>query len=211
MLATHRRTARIVSSLLLRGTKPSRRQKSDSKLQNTFRDLPAVFQKMTAQEARKKTALIALTEQERYQLEIWARSRTSSHRLVVRSRILLLASSQLSAVEIAARLHVARGTVQLWMKRFNSGGVAAILRDAPGRGRRKGTSGRCDLAVLRATHDALGVGERPTVRRIAKRVGVSAATVWRVWGRCAIDTRGDVRTMLGRVRQLISETHGGSE
>lgn len=38
--------------------------------------------------------------------------------------------------EIARALGVSRPTVRLWCRRFEGGGVAALLRDKPGRGRK---------------------------------------------------------------------------
>ena len=129
-----------------------------------------------------------LTDAERSQLRLWARQRASPHRLVVRSRILLLVSQGLSVREIAQSLRVAQGTVRLWAGRFTDGGLAAIASEAPGRGRPAGIPRSVRLAVLEATRDL--VDEGLTVRAVAKShresdVGVASLAAIRV----ALDVR----------------------
>ena len=72
-------------------------------------------------------------------LERWVRARTTSQRLALRSRILLLVADGFSAREVARRLQVSRHTVDLWRSRFADGGCDALVRDKPGRGRKKAT------------------------------------------------------------------------
>ena len=70
-------------------------------------------------------------------LERWVRARTTSQRLALRSRIVLLLADGLSAREVARRLEVSRHTVDLWRARFCSGGCGALAQDKAGRGRKK--------------------------------------------------------------------------
>jgi transposase len=67
----------------------------------------------------------------------WVREHTTPQRVVLRSRILLLLGDGLSGREVARRMNVARHTVDLWRLRFREGGCVALLRDKPGRGRRR--------------------------------------------------------------------------
>jgi hypothetical protein len=112
------------------------------------------------------------------QLEHWARSRTQHHRTVVRSWIVLLASRGLPVAEIASQVQVAAGSVRLWCRRFQEGGVAALTRDARGRGRPAGMSRELTLSVLHAMHRVPAAERR--VRQVAA-CGRCAPTVWRVW------------------------------
>ena len=59
---------------------------------------------------------IELSDEERAQLESWARRRTSAQALALRSRIVLLAAEGLNNTEIAARLGVHRTMVRKWRR-----------------------------------------------------------------------------------------------
>src|SRR4051812_49950179 len=60
---------------------------------------------------------IALSEDEREQLEAWSRRRKSAQALAQRSRIVLLAAEGLKNTEIAQRLGVTRPMVTKWRSR----------------------------------------------------------------------------------------------
>jgi winged helix-turn helix protein len=116
---------------------------------------------------------VTITPEQRAVLESWMRRRTSPYRLVIRSRIVLLASQGMSDRTIAHRLEIARQTVRLWRRRFLVGGTDALISDAPGRGRK---------AAISATqiHAALAAGERaPSIRELARRLGTSASSTHR--------------------------------
>lgn len=61
---------------------------------------------------------IELSEDERVQLEAWARRPSSAQALALRSRVVLLASEALNNSEIAERLGVERKMVRRWRGRF---------------------------------------------------------------------------------------------
>ena len=67
---------------------------------------------------RSSPHVIRLSAGERAELESLAKSYTSSYRDVVRARIILYASQDLSNEEIAARLDTPRQIVSKWRKRF---------------------------------------------------------------------------------------------
>ncbi len=72
---------------------------------------------------------------DRARLEKWARSHTTEHRVVRRSRILLLLDEGLSARAVARLLATSRHTVDLWRRRAEEEGIGSITKDRPGRGR----------------------------------------------------------------------------
>jgi transposase-like protein len=109
-------------------------------------------------------------------LETWIRARTAPQRLVLRSRIVLLAAEGVSDLAIADRLRVTRQTVRLWRRRFEAGGAAALVRDAPGRGRRRRVSVESVTALLKGK----GGTKRPTIRELAQQLGVSPSSVHRL-------------------------------
>jgi transposase len=112
-------------------------------------------------------------------LEHWVRSPTTPQRVALRSRIVLFALDGQSADEIARHLGVSARSAKLWVSRFQRQGVAALLHDAPGRGRRSSV----DLATFRdrlREANLLDVdGEPVSLRRAASLLGVSASSVWR--------------------------------
>lgn len=75
-----------------------------------------------------------LTGEERAEVEQLARSRTAPVRLVERARIVLAAIDGEQTHMIAARFHISKNTVYLWVRRFNAMGVAG-LEDRPRAGR----------------------------------------------------------------------------
>ena len=79
--------------------------------------------------------LIELSEDERGQLEAWARRHTSAQALALRSRVVLLAAEGLNNTEIAERLGVHRPMVRDWRGRFAEHRLDG-LTDEPGRGSR---------------------------------------------------------------------------
>jgi transposase len=145
-----------------------------------------------------------LTAAERLALERWSRQRSSPHRLVMRSRIVLLVAEGLSPGAVAAKLHVAPATVRLWAKRFANGRVQALLQEAHGRGRRVGSSAPTIAMVLEATRQ---LADRPrTVRQVASRAGTSPSTVWRIWRRGGLTSRSSTADVETAIAKVIAET-----
>ena len=84
----------------------------------------------------KPADAIMLTPLDRQTLGAWSRARTTPHRLSLRARIVLGAAEGQANSQIARALHTSRPTVLLWRQRFATGGVSALQKDTPGRGRR---------------------------------------------------------------------------
>jgi hypothetical protein len=61
---------------------------------------------------------IALTDEERETLIAWSRSTAGEHRMVERSRVILLAAEGLPAREIARQLKTRLARVSKWRQRF---------------------------------------------------------------------------------------------
>src|SRR3989304_4082300 len=122
------------------------------------------------------------SDEARRTLERWVSAGTSPQRIVLRARIVLLAAQGMATRRIAQAVHTSRPTVLLWRNRFTVGGVAALLEDAPGRGR--------PASISRAKVNRVGVATTQTLprgatqwstRTMAKAQGVSHATVQRIW------------------------------
>jgi transposase len=122
---------------------------------------------------------LRITDGDRRILSSWIRAGTTPQRVARRARIVLLAADGCSGREIARQLGVSTHTVSLWRRRYLSGGPPALLRDAPGRGR-KGTVIDAAAARVRALLASPPPANRWTVRALAAAAGVSRASVHRV-------------------------------
>ena len=79
---------------------------------------------------------LALADEARAALGKWVRGRTTPQRVVFRARVILLLADGLTERATARQLNTSRQTVSLWRLRVEQEGIATILRDRPGRGRK---------------------------------------------------------------------------
>lgn len=90
--------------------------------------------------SRQSPFMVRLTREDRVVLEERAGSRSMSHALVVRARIVLLAADGLQNVDIAARVGMCVDVVSRWRKRFCQEGLDGLVdRSRSGRPRRFGS------------------------------------------------------------------------
>ena len=124
---------------------------------------------------------IVLTDQERETLNAWSRSSAGEHRMVERSRVILLAAEGLSAREIARRLKTRLARVSKWRQRFCQHRLAG-LEDAARPGKPKTYAEKTEkriLAILDANPPA-GYSQW-NGHLVAEKLGdVSDDQVWRV-------------------------------
>jgi transposase len=120
-----------------------------------------------------------LTDADRRILTAWIRAGKTPQRLVRRTRIVLLVAEGRSMRDVAAQVGTSTRTVALWRRRFEGGGPAALLADAPGRGRKAivTDSARQRLGALLAMPPP---ASRWTIRALAAAGGISAASVHRI-------------------------------
>lgn len=115
-------------------------------------------------------------------LESLVRSRTSEHRLVQRARVLLLAADGVSNVEIAEASGASRPTVLAWRAQFARDGLTRFGQVAEGRGRKASIPEEKIAEIVELTLHHKPDGETHwSCRSMAKRTGVSSATVQRIW------------------------------
>jgi transposase len=127
--------------------------------------------------------LVALTlsPSERETLEGYARRRTSSQAIALRSRIVLLCARGRSNWEVAEELRINRVTVGKWRARFVAKRLAGLF-DEPRPGAPRKIS---DRAVERLVTKTLA--ERPkdathwSLRSMAKASGIPRSSVARIW------------------------------
>ena len=77
--------------------------------------------------------LITLTEEQRSQLQSYARGRKVPRRLVERASMILLAAESKENLEIAEELKISRHTVARWRERFLELGIRGWRKMRPGR------------------------------------------------------------------------------
>jgi transposase len=127
-------------------------------------------------------AQVVLTEKQRARLQAYARGRRTPTRLVLRARIVLLASEGKQDLEIARLLSVVPRTPARWRARFLRDGIAGLLQDAPRPGRPRTVSPQTVAQVIRKTTQ-----EKPanathwSTRTMAAAAGISEASVRRIW------------------------------
>lgn len=125
---------------------------------------------------------INLPDEDRAILERWARGRSTPARLVLRSKIVLLAAAGCLNKEIADQLRCANKTVCLWRRRYAQGGIPGIEKDA-----KRGATITIKSEILVQKIIQTTLNERPpsrsrwTTRSLAAAVGTSATMVQRVW------------------------------
>jgi len=125
---------------------------------------------------------LSITPDQQQVLQRWVRAHSTPQRVVMRSQIILLAATGVSNNRISRELGVSRPTVLLWRERFLQGGVPALTKVQPGRGRRASISVEKVKAIIDATLQTKPTGATHwSCRTMAKMQGVSPATVQRIW------------------------------
>src|ERR1051326_3396071 len=124
---------------------------------------------------------IVLTDEERETLLAWSRSTAGEHRLVERSRVVLLAAEGLPAREIARRLKTRLARVSKWRRRSCKSRLAG-LEDAARPGKPKTYGEKTEKRVLTLLDADPPEGySQWNGRLLAEKLGnVSDDQVWRV-------------------------------
>ncbi len=138
-------------------------------------------------------AELVLSEDERATLERWARRPKSAQRLALRCRIVLACAEGVSNMEVAGRLGVTRSTVGKWRSRF----VAARLEglsDDPRLGVPRSISDeKVEEVVVKTLEEMPKDATHWSTRSLAKKVGISPASVGRIWGAFGLRPHGAAR------------------
>ena len=125
-------------------------------------------------------ASLDLTAVQRQELERMARAGTGERRMVFRARLILECATGADNVQVAKRLGTTEQTVTLWRGRFlqkGMGGLADLARSGRPERIKPALKGRILSEAVRPPA-TLG---RWSTRSMARHLGVSKATVQRVW------------------------------
>jgi transposase len=126
---------------------------------------------------------LAMTDEQRAELDQMAHSRTLPYRMVVQAKALVMAADGVPTNVVARRCETTDTSVRAWRRRFEVEGVEGVGRIAEGRGRRSWLAAGTVAEVVRVTQN-----ERPddgsthwTTRRLAERFGIGKDSVARIW------------------------------
>jgi transposase len=124
---------------------------------------------------------LSVSEQDKAALAAIVRAPTSEQRAVHRARIVLCSAEGLAIERVAVETGVSVTTVKLWRRRYAERGLDGLV-DEPRSGRPPVyTRDERDRVI------ALTMGPPPegithwSARRLAREVGMSETTVWRIW------------------------------
>ena len=122
------------------------------------------------------------SEEDRQKVLRLARGRNTAQKIVLRAKIVLKIIEGLKKKHIAEQLGTSRPTVNLWVKRYEKGGIEAILVDAPRPGRKPKTLEEKEKNIIEATlHSKPANATHWSVRQMAESQDVSRMTVHRIW------------------------------
>ena len=122
---------------------------------------------------------VVVSEEVRRKLEQQSRGRSTQARVVLRSRIVLLAADGLQNKQIATTLNVAPRMAALWRGRFVEHGIEGLMKDAPRPGRTP-TISRVTL-IDKTTQSVPSNATQWSTRTMAREMGISKASVSRIW------------------------------
>jgi transposase len=130
----------------------------------------------------KPASVLPITPEQRRTLEAWVNAKTTPQRVVLRSRVCLSAADGQSNNAISKGLGISRPTILLWRARFKKLGPAGIGEDAShGRSSRRTDDATVKMIIDRTLQTHPPGATHWSTRTMAKAVGVSHATVARVW------------------------------
>ena len=124
---------------------------------------------------------LKLSEEQREQLESWARARSLPFGFIKRMQIILLADQGLNNKEISAKVDMSQATVGKWRNRFIEGGIQG-LHDELRPGRPRSVSDEQIAGLIQTT-----INKKPkssthwTCRDLSSDTGISKSTVQRIW------------------------------
>jgi transposase len=130
----------------------------------------------------RPTPVVAVSEDQRKQIEQWLAALGTPQQVALRGRIVLAACEGKSEVATAVELKVNRKTVRLWRERFVAQGLPGLWEIAPGRGRKATYSAEKIQAVIDATLQSKPKGMTHwSCRLMAANQGLSKSTVSNLW------------------------------
>ena len=125
---------------------------------------------------------LAMSEEQLRQLKAWVRSPSTPQKIVLRSRICLLAKEGRSNRQIARELNISRPTVILWREHFGRAGVAGVEHEPPRKASSRRLNAEQSRRIVETTlHSSPKDATHWSTRSLARHLGLSHMSVARVW------------------------------
>ena len=131
--------------------------------------------------AGRQLAPLALSDEERFELEALAARRKTAQALVLRARIVLACAEGSENKEVSAGLHIDQGTVGKWRRRFVERRMDG-LHDEPRSGAPRSIDDvRIEGVIVRTLESLPADATHWSSRGMAKTSGISVSSVQRIW------------------------------
>jgi transposase len=124
---------------------------------------------------------LVLSDEERATLERWSRRPKSTLSLAQRSRIVLLCADGLDNVEVADDVGVHAATVSKWRRRFLAKRLDGLVDEARPGAPRTITDDDVERVIVKTLEQKPADATHWSTRDLAKQVGMSPASVGRIW------------------------------
>jgi transposase len=129
----------------------------------------------------RPTARITLTDDERTELERWARRARSARRLAFRAKLVLASAAGATDVAVGTQYRTKPHTVGFWRKRFLELRLSGLLDEPRPGAPRRITDEQVEQVVV-ATLETMPKGATHwSTRQMAENQGLSHTTVGRIW------------------------------
>lgn len=122
-----------------------------------------------------------LSEVERQVLAGWESRRSTAQGLALRARIVLACAEGGSNTAVAVRLRLARSTVKKWRARFLTDRLDGLVDEPRPGAPRTISDAKVEEVVVRTLEEAPEGATHWSKRQLAARVGISPASVLRIW------------------------------
>jgi transposase len=144
--------------------------------------------------------------EQKAQLESWVRAPATPQKIVLRSRICLLAHAGHGNCQIARQLKTSRPTVLLWRERFAQSGVAGLEHEPS----RKPSRQRLEDELIKKIVDTTLQTTPPaathwSTRTLGRHLGVSHMTIARVWDSHGLQPHRMRTFKLSRDKQFVEK------
>jgi len=124
---------------------------------------------------------LSVSDEEREVLLRWSRRPKSPHSIAQRARIVLLAAGGMTNVAVAERVGVNQATVVKWRKRFLDRRLDGLVDEPRPGAPRSISDADVEAVIVRTLEDKPTDATHWSTRDLAKRSGMSASSVGRIW------------------------------
>lgn len=149
-----------------------------------------------------------MTAEHKGQLQAWARSPSTPQKILLRSRICLLAGEGKANRQIALELKTSRPTVLLWRRRFAKAGPAGLEHEAPRGKSAQALKEQMVKKILETTLQSTPPDATHwSTRTLAAHLRVSHMSVARIWDSHGLQPHRVRRFKLSRDKEFVEKLH----